>query len=200
MAELKIIYRQSFVLIFLLFLIPIHLKGDVIARIVKVEGRVHLKRMGMDTFSEKAELGAAIQNGDEIKVGDSGFGAIMYIDDRTILKIRENTKFGFMDTQNTRTVNLSHGTLLNDVKKEGRNKSFRIQTPVSVASVKGTQFAAIVSPSGVDPFIGKEGLFEVLNMISGETVDVGPGQKAVSNASGNLLQAPASPGEYPSDP
>ena len=199
MARLKINYRESFFIIILFFL-PIHLKSDVIARIVKVEGRVHLKRMGMDTFSEKAKLGAAIHNGDEIKVGESGFGAIMYIDDRTILKIRENTKFGFMDTQNTRTVNLSHGTLLNDVKKEGRNKSFRIQTPVSVASVKGTQFAAIVSQSGVDQFIGKEGLFEVLNMISGQTVDVGPGQKAVSNASGNLLQAPASPGEYPSEP
>ena len=124
----------------------------------------------------------------------------MYIDDRTILKIRENTKFGFMDTRNTRTVDLTHGTLLNNVKKEGRSKSFRIQTPVSVASVKGTQFAAIVSQTGVDQFIGKEGLFEVLNMISGETVDVGPGQKAVSNATGNLVQAPAAPGEYPQDP
>jgi len=97
-------------------------------------------------------------------------------------------------------VDLTHGTLLNNVKKEGRSKSFRIQTPVSVASVKGTQFAAIVSQTGVDQFIGKEGLFEVLNMISGETVNVGPGQKAVSNATGNLVQAPAAPGEYPQDP
>ncbi len=89
---------------------------------------------------------------------------------------------------------------LNDIKKEGRTKDFRIQTPVSVASVKGTQFAAIVSLSGVDQFICKEGLFEVLNMVSGETVNVAAGQKAVSNATGDLVQAPASPGEYPSDP
>jgi hypothetical protein len=105
-----------------------------------------------------------------------------------------------METQNTRTVDLTHGTLLNNVKSEGRTKSFRIQTPVSVASVKGTQFAAIVSQTGVDQFIGKEGLFEVLNMISGETVSVGPGQKAISNATGNLVQAPASPEDYPNDP
>ena len=176
------------------------LHGDVIARLIKAEGNVYFKRLGMSSFSEKAKPGAAIRNGDEIKVGDPGFGAIMYLDDRTILKIRENTKFGFMDTRNTRTVDLTHGTLLNNVKKEGRSKSFRIQTPVSVASVKGTQFAAIVSQTGVDQFIGKEGLFEVLNMISGETVDVGPGQKAVSNATGNLVQAPAAPGEYPEDP
>ncbi|GIS54142.1 hypothetical protein Ct9H90mP29_11840 [bacterium] len=123
------------------------------------------------------------------------------MDDRSILKVRENTKFSFMDTRNSRTVDLAHGTLLNDIKKEGRKKDFRIQTPVSVASVKGTEFAAIVSQSGVDQFICKEGLFEVLNMISGEIVNVSPGpKKAVSNATGDLVQAPASPGEYPPDP
>jgi len=188
----------SFIITLLLFL-P-QLQADVVARLVKVEGNVYFKRMGMETFSEKAKLGAAILNGDAIKVGETGFGAIMYLDDKTILKIRENTKFGFMETQNTRTVDLTHGTLLNTVNSEGRSKSFRIQTPVSVASVKGTQFAAIVSQTGVDQFIGKEGLFEVLNMVSGETVSVGPGQKAISNATGNLVQAPASPEDYPNDP
>ncbi|MEC9050505.1 MAG: FecR family protein, partial [Candidatus Neomarinimicrobiota bacterium] len=191
--------RSLSVIITLLLFLP-QLQADVIARLIKVEGNVYFKRMGMDTFSEKAKPGAAILNGDAIKVGETGFGAIIYLDDRTILKIRENTKFSFMETQNTRTVDLTHGTLLNNVKSEGRTKSFRIQTPVSVASVKGTQFAAIVSQTGLDQFIGKEGLFEVLNMISGETVSVGPGQKAISNATGNLVQAPASPEDYPNDP
>ena len=191
--------RSLLFIITLLLYLP-QLQADVIARLIKIEGDVYFKRMGMDTFSEKGKLGAAIQNGDAIKVGETGFGAIMYLDDKTILKIRENTKFSFMETQNTRTVDLTHGTLLNNVNSEGRTKSFRIQTPVSVASVKGTQFAAIVSQTGVDQFIGKEGLFEVLNMISGETVAVGPGQKAISNATGSLVQAPASPGDYPNDP
>ena len=176
------------------------LEAQVIARLVKSEGRVHFKRLGASTFSEQAKPGAPIKNGDEIKVGEEGFAAVIYLDDRSILKVRENTKFSFMDTRNSRTIDLAHGTVLNDIKKEGRTKDFRIQTPVSVASVKGTQFAAIVSLSGVDQFICKEGLFEVLNMVSGETVNVAAGQKAVSNATGDLVQAPASPGEYPSDP
>ena len=176
------------------------LEAQVIARLVKSEGRVHFKRLGASTFSEQAKPGAPIKNGDEIKVGEEGFAAVIYLDDRSILKVRENTKFSFMDTRNSRTIDLTHGTVLNDIKKEGRTKDFRIQTPVSVASVKGTQFAAIVSLSGVDQFICKEGLFEVLNMVSGETVNVAAGQKAVSNATGDLVQAPASPGEYPTDP
>ena len=34
--------------------------------------------------------------------------------------------------------------------EENRNKTFRVVSPVSVASVKGTEFAAIINPSGVE--------------------------------------------------
>ena len=40
----------------------------------------------------------------------------------------------------------------------------------------------------------------MLNMISGQTVNVGPGEKAFSNATGDLVQAVASPKDYPQDP
>ena len=176
------------------------LQGEVIARLVKFEGRVFFKRLGMESFSERAKEGTAIRNGDQIEVKDNSFAAIIYIDDRSIVKVRENTKFTFMDTRNSRTIEIAHGTLLNEIKKEKRKKDFRIQTPVSVASVKGTQFAALVSQNGTDQFICKEGLFEVLNMISGQTVQVAEGQKAISNSLGSIMQAPATIGEYPDDP
>ena len=98
------------------------LEAQVIARLVKSEGRVHFKRLGASTFSEQAKPGAPIKNGDEIKVGEEGFAAVIYLDDRSILKVRENTKFSFMDTRNSRTIDLTHGTVLNDIKKEGNTK------------------------------------------------------------------------------
>jgi hypothetical protein len=174
--------------------------SQVVARIIKINGRVNLKLNGNEYFDENVRVGLPISNGDGIKVGSNGFCAIMFVDDKSIIKIRENSKFYFIDTQNTRTIDLKYGTLLNDVKTKRRNKSFRIQTPVSVASVKGTQFAVISSLSGIDQFIGKEGLFDVLNMVSGETVSVKAGQKAISNTSGSLIQAPASDNDYPDDP
>ena len=76
------------------------------------------KRLGMETFSEKAKPGTAIVNGDQIKIGDEGYAAVIYIDDRSIIKIKENTKFSFMDSPNTRTIDLVHGTLLNKINKE----------------------------------------------------------------------------------
>ena len=191
--------RKLLILITAFSIAPI-LNANVIARLVKVEGQVYIKRLGMNTFSETARAGSAIVNGDEIKVGDTGFAAAIYIDDRSVVKIKNNSKFSFMDSKNTRTIDLQYGTLLNKINKTDKGKAFRIQTPVSVASVKGTEFAAIVSQKGVEQFICKEGLFEVLNMVSGQTINVGPGQKAFSNATGDLVQAVASPKDYPDDP
>ena len=94
-------------------------RGQVIARLVKAEGRVYFKRLGMDTFSEKAEPGSAIKNGDEIKIGSRSFAAVIYIDDRSVLKIRENTKFSFMDTRNSRTIDIKEGTVLTTLLQLG---------------------------------------------------------------------------------
>jgi len=180
--------------------LSISVRCESIARIVKAEGLVNIKRLGMSTYAEVAQIGGSINNGDAIKVGEYGFAAVLFLDDRSVVKIKPNSQFEFMDTRNTRSLNIEFGTILNKIEKENRNKTFRVVSPVSVASVKGTEFAAIINPSGVDQFVGKEGLFDVFNTVSGQTVSVGPGQKALSGSSGNLMQAPADPREYPSDP
>ena len=167
---------------------------------MKAEGLVYIKRLGMQTYAEAAQIGAAINNGDAIKVGEYGFAAVIFLDDRSVVKIKADTQFEFMDTRNTRSLNIEFGTILNKIEKENRNKTFRVVSPVSVASVKGTEFSAMIDPSGVDQFVGKEGLFDVFNSVSGQTVSVGPGQKALSGSTGSLMQAPASPSDYPKDP
>ena len=167
---------------------------------MKAEGLVYIKRLGMQTYAEAAQVGAAINNGDAIKVGEYGFAAVIFLDDRSVVKIKADSQFEFMDTRNTRSLNIEFGTILNKIEKENRNKTFRVVSPVSVASVKGTEFSAMIDPSGVDQFVGKEGLFDVFNSVSGQTVSVGPGQKALSGSTGSLMQAPASPSDYPKDP
>ena len=194
-------HNRTFYKVILISLYFINISfGESVARLIKSEGVVYLKRMGMQTYSEVAQAGASINNGDAIKVGDYGFAALIFIDDRSVVKVKPNSQFEIMDTKNTRSVNIEFGTILNKIEKENRTKTFRVVSPVSVASVKGTEFAAMINPSGVDQFIGKEGLFDVFNSVSGQTVSVGPGQKALSGSTGSLMQAPASPNEYPQDP
>ena len=189
-----------FKIIIIIFFCFASTNGESVARLIKADGVVYLKRLGMQTYSEVAQIGTSINNGDAIKVGDYGFAAIIFIDDRSVVKIKPNSQFEIMDTKNTRSVNIEFGTILNKIEKENRTKTFRVVSPVSVASVKGTEFAAMINPSGVDQFIGKEGLFDVFNSVSGQTVSVGPGQKALSGSSGSLMQAPANANEYPIDP
>ena len=75
-------------IVFLISLVSTHLQGKVIARLVKAEGRVYIKRLGMNTFSEGGTTGAAIKNGDQLKVEENSFAAIIYLDDRSIIKVR----------------------------------------------------------------------------------------------------------------
>ena len=191
---------SKYLLISIIIFICSIVKGESVARIMKAEGLVYIKRLGMQTYAEAAQIGAAINNGDAIKVGEYGFAAVIFLDDRSVVKIKADTQFEFMDTRNTRSLNIEFGTILNKIEKENRNKAFRVVSPVSVASVKGTEFSAMIDPSGVDQFVGKEGLFDVFNSVSGQTVSVGPGQKALSGSTGSLMQAPASPSDYPKDP
>ena len=193
-------HLSKYLIISIIIFICSLVNGESVARIMKAEGLVYIKRLGMQTYAEAAAVGAAINNGDAIKVGEYGFAAVIFLDDRSVVKIKADSQFEFMDTKNTRSLNIEFGTILNKIEKENRNKTFRVVSPVSVASVRGTEFSAMIDPSGVDQFVGKEGLFDVFNAVSGQTVSVGPGQKALSGSTGSLMQAPASPSDYPKDP
>ena len=177
------------------------LSAETIGRVMKSNGTVLIKQMGSSSYSIQAKPGQAVSNGDAIRVGDASFAVVIFLDDKSVVKIRENTDFQFVETSNTRSLIIDQGTTLHNVNKDNRKKTYRVETPVSVASVKGTEFSSFHDAvSGVDKFVGKSGNFEVLNSISGAIVNVGPGQKAVSNALGQLIPAPAEPGDFPEDP
>ena len=171
-----------------------------IARIMKAQGDVLIKRMGKNTFTIPGKPGLAINNGDAIKVGEEGFAVAIFIDDKSVVKIREKTQFEFIESASSRTLDVEQGTIFNDIKKEGRTKTFRVETPVSVASVKGTEFAVVSNPSGVDQVFCATGQLDVQNLISGQTVSVGAGEKAISNSMGSVMELPFTPDDYPADP
>lgn len=173
--------------------------AEAIARVMKSNGDVTLKGLGKASFSTDVKAGHGINNGDAIRIGEVGFAVVIFIDDRSVIKIRENTEFQFIDSPSTRTIDIEQGTIFNKVSKQ-RDKTFRVETPVSVASVKGTEFAVVSDPAGIDQFFCQEGNFDVYNSVSGQTINVQPGQQAISNALGTLTEQPFSPDDYPEDP
>ena len=171
---------------------------ETIARVTKMRGEVRIKGLNAAAFSP-TRPGAAITSGDVLSVGAESFCMVIYLDDKSVLKIREDTQFQFIDTENTRTVAIEFGKILSDVKQE-KKKDFRVETPVSVASVKGTQFWSVINRMGFDKFYGLEGVLDVFNSVSGQSVTLGPGEMTLSTATGQVLTSPADPEEVPEDP
>ena len=191
-------FKLFFSLIIIPFLMNQIQAAEEVAKVAKARGQVQIKHQADVDFSS-LKAGQSVFDGDVIKVGGVGFCIIVFLDDKSILKIRESTQFQFIETANTRTINIDFGKVLADVKKDKR-KDFRIETPVSVASVKGTQFWTVSNKMGFDKFYGLEGEVEVFNTISGQYQSLGPGQMTLSTATGQLVTSPASPEEVPDDP
>lgn len=191
-------FKLFFSLIIIPFLMNQIQAAEEVAKVAKARGQVQIKHQADVDFSS-LKAGQSVFDGDVIKVGGVGFCIIVFLDDKSILKIRESSQFQFMETANTRTINIDFGKVLADVKKDKR-KDFRIETPVSVASVKGTQFWTVSNKMGFDKFYGLEGEVEVFNTISGQFQSLGAGQMTLSTATGQLVTSPASPEEVPDDP
>ena len=142
-------------------------------------------------------------DGDRIITGKNGFTALIYIDDKSMVKITGNTEVIIKGTRSAgsiaKQVNIDHGTLRALVNKQ-RKGEFVVQSPTSVASVKGTNFWMITDPETGDGLIVLEGLVSLTNLVSGETTDVGAGTTGTSSTDGSVETSETNPSDIPTDP
>ncbi len=158
---------------------------DKIAVATRVTGQVTLTKPS----DQPAPLrrNTVLATGDKIKTGADGITVLMFIDDKTILRIQRNTELslGGRRTANAidKQINMQFGKLKAEVAEQ-RLGQFLISTPTSVASVKGTDFWATSDPVLGDIFLGISGLIEVRNLISNSVIEVGGGQVGISTPDG----------------
>lgn len=171
-----------------LLLIPISLawSQEKIAFTTKVSGQVNLVNLQDQTVPLKR--GTALNNGEKVVTLSDGTAVIMFLDDKSILRIQKNTTLTVggerSATAISKQVDMQFGKLRAEVSKQRRGE-FQITTPISVASVKGTDFWATSDPVYGDKFLGVEGLISVENLISGGVIEVGGGQVGSSNLDGS---------------
>lgn len=139
-------------------------------------------------------------NEDVIQTGKDGFAVAMYLDDKTTVKVRENSEFliGGVRTEKgiNKRVSISYGTMMADVSKQ-KGKEFIVATPTSVASVKGTEIVVVSDPVLGDLFITLVGTIVVTNSTSGDTTSVSAGQSANSTPDGSLDVSQTNEGDIP---
>ena len=188
-------------LIVCVFLISSLFAQDQIAVTTKVFGNVEIfKKKGS---SVELKQGSILSIGDQIKTSRGSFAAIIFIDDRSILKIKENSILTLNGQRKrgsiSKEINLQGGSLRAQVTDQNR-KNFTIESSVSVASVKGTDFWFINDNDNGQDFIhGLDGLIDLTNKNSGISVDIEAGITGFSNIDGNLQTKKTDPKILPAD-
>ena len=193
---------MKFIKIILLFSIVLSISyGNKIAVATKVKGDVELMKVETDNFLG-LNPGTILSDGDKIRTGKSGFAAIIFIDDKSILKIKENSEVVLTGQRTaasiSKKINMDGGTIRATITKQ--NTDFIIQTPTSVASVKGTDFWMITDPIAGDQIIAIEGIIGLVNIETGQAVDVTEGMTGLSTPDGQTSVDETDPSSIPDDP
>jgi hypothetical protein len=121
----------------LLLLLILSVDKDI-AVIIKAKGDV---KIYSTKGTSDAKNGYILKIGDEIKTGKDGFAVIRYLDKGSIIEIMPLSSVSFpekvtRDTKKVSRIKLFFGEIISIIK----GKSFEVETPNSIASVKGTHF------------------------------------------------------------
>ena len=193
---MKFFNNILFYLIFISFI-----QGNKIAVTTKVKGLVEIMPIGKENFAN-LKPGTILSDGDKIRTGSSGFTAIIFIDDKSTLKLKENSEAVITGQRSAQSIakkiNMDVGTVRATVNKQ--NSNFVIQTPTSVASVKGTDFWMITDPVDGDVVIGLDGVVTLTNNETGAEVDVTEGTSGSSTPDGDLDIEETEESSIPEDP
>ena len=175
--------------------------SNKIAVATKVKGQVEIMAVGKKGFSD-LRPGTILSDGDKIRTGSSGFTAIIFIDDKSTLKVKDNSEVVINGKRTaasiSKKINMDEGTIRATVNKQ--NTDFVIQTPTSVASVKGTDFWLVSDPETGDQIIGIEGIVGLTNSETGQEIEVTEGMSGLSTPNGNVGLTETDQSSIPEDP
>ena len=175
-------------ILIILFFLNLILGSSKVAIAIKTKGKVSLFS-SQDKNKTLLKPGTPVNDGDKIMTEKDSFAAIMYLDDKSVIKMLSNSDLLIIGERSkkgiSKSLDISYGKITANISKQ-KGKEFRIATPTSVASVKGTELAITSDPSSGDSFTLLEGLIEVTNSITGESMEVSQGETAVSTPQGSL--------------
>jgi hypothetical protein len=153
-----------------LVLATLCLAADSVAIILRARGKVELKNR-----NTKVKRGTRLENGDKIVTGKKGMTAIKFLDDASLVRIRPNSTC-IINTEKSKgavskNLFVEVGTIFSRVTK--RQTTFKVSTPTSVATVKGTKFWTKQEFKGATWYFGEEGVIEVSNDVGSALVKQG---------------------------
>jgi ferric-dicitrate binding protein FerR (iron transport regulator) len=171
-----------------------------IALVLKTTGQVQVN--GNDGAWQNAARGTRLNAGTQVRTGDQSLAAIVFTDDKSLLKVRSNSKVVINGKREPaasggqrilKTIAMEFGELWAKVTKG--NTAFRVETPSGVAAVKGTIFYSILRDDGRLYIICFDGIVELINRFG--SVLVQTGQTGTSTMNEAPEAHPSTPEEIP---
>ena len=164
-----------------MFIIPAAVfSQDVVAYIGEVSGDVTIVKANPGE-EIRAEVGTLLSGGDTLKTGADSYTSIIFQDDGSRVKLGENAVLTLNVSRQqkklSKKVKLDKGKVWAKVTKK-RDTDFQVNTPTSVASVKGTDFIVEERDWGETWVWVLKGSVALSNGKS--TVDVNEGEKGTA--------------------
>ncbi len=181
---------KSILLLTILLLPALALAADLagIAVILKTSGGVEHKANKAEAWTAAAQ-GQVLSSGDALRTSRGGEVAILFVDDKSLLKLAEETEITIQASAEGRTVSkriwMGAGDLWAKVTKQD-DPHFQVETPTSVASVKGSVFYSQERPGTGNRLFAISGRYAYGNEFG--QIELGGGSTGLSDG----LKAPVS--------
>lgn len=138
---------------------------EYIAVVLKFRGDVWITAAN-SLKSEKLQKGQLLRDGDKIETGPGAFCALKFLDDKSLLRIKEKSSCvieGKKDKKGIqKNIFVEIGAFFASIFKQ--KGELKVTTPTSVASIKGTKFWVFQSgQTGHTMYVVTEGVIEVKN-------------------------------------
>ncbi len=162
--------------------------ADRLAVTTKKQGQVDVTRAETAT-KEELKKGSILSDNDLITTGKDGAALILFLDDKSQLKLKGNTEVVITGSRSrsgiSKRISMEQGVIKASIATQ-RKGEFIIATPTSVASVKGTEFWVISTADSGDVIISNNGTIELVNTVTGEVITVPAGVIVESTPDGQM--------------
>ena len=156
-----------------------------VALTLRIRGEITLFR---EQKESRLQEGLPLINNDILSSKDDSFAFIKFIDDGATFRLFPNTILTINASREEDKLNktsfLRIGNIFSSINS--RKGRYEIETPTTVASVKGTEGFIEAEDDGTTYIVTLKGIFEVENTISGRKADVPAGYTGKSSPNGEL--------------
>ena len=160
-----------------------------IALVMKKKGDVQHKKFDSSVFNTSIYRNKSLYNDDIIRTGQDGFTKVVYLDDGSSIKLHKNSQVfvqGYIDSSEIiKQITVLTGMMKLNVAKNTRD-NFKVVTPTSIATIKGTRFWVDVNSDKGDKFFGLEGIVSISNNFSNNVIQLTPNNTVISLSDGTI--------------